>query len=185
MSFKNPLIVAPLILALSLCACGGGSSSSSSSSGGVNNNNQSLADKTRALGKKLFFDEDLSSHNNQSCGSCHDPLKGFADPNVTAAAPVSAGSPPATFGNRNAPTAAYAAFIPPFTQVITTTVDGTSSNFQGGQFLDGRASTLVDQAKAPFLNPLEMNNADKAAVVSQVQSASYADDCVPRAQCVA
>ena len=176
MSFKNPLIVAPLILALSLCACGGGSSSSSSSSGGVNNNNQSLADKTRALGKKLFFDEDLSSHNNQSCGSCHDPLKGFADPNVTAAAPVSAGSPPATFGNRNAPTAAYAAFIPPFTQVITTTVDGTSSNFQGGQFLDGRASTLVDQAKAPFLNPLEMNNADKAAVVSKVQSASYADD---------
>ena len=172
MLLKKPLIVALLISALSLCACGGGGSSS----GGVNNNNQSLESKTQALGKKLFFDETLSSHNNQSCGSCHDPLEGFADPNVTAAAPVSAGSPPATFGNRNAPTVAYAAFIPPFTQVTTITVDGTSSNFQGGQFLDGRASTLADQAKAPFLNPLEMNNADKAAVVSKVQSASYADD---------
>jgi len=175
MPLKSPFIVVLLISALSLYACGGGGGSGS---GDATNNNQSLVSKTEALGKKLFFDEDLSSHNNQSCGSCHDPLEGFADPIVTAAAPVSAGSPPATFGDRNAPTAAYAAFIPPFSQVPTTTIDGTSSNFQGGQFLDGRASTLVDQAKAPFLNPLEMNNADEAAVVSKVQNASYADDFI-------
>jgi cytochrome c peroxidase len=28
----------------------------------------------------------------------------------------------------------------------------------GGQFWDGRAATLADQAKVPFLNPVEMAN---------------------------
>jgi len=37
---------------------------------------------------------------------------------------------------------------------------------------------LVDQAKAPFLNPMEMNNADKATVVNKVQNASYADEFI-------
>ncbi len=132
----------------------------------------------RSVGKKLFFDEDLSSNGNQSCASCHDPVAGFADPSVTAAAPVSEGSVPGQFGNRNAPTAAYTSLIPQFAPQMIQTVDLTVSNFQGGQFLDGRASTLVEQAKAPFLNPVEMNNADKADVVSKVQNASYADDFI-------
>jgi cytochrome c peroxidase len=44
----------------------------------------------------------------------------------------------------------------------------------GGQFWDGRASSLEDQAKAPFLNALEMNNPDKQAVVKKVRSSRYA-----------
>ncbi|MCP4878686.1 MAG: cytochrome-c peroxidase [Gammaproteobacteria bacterium] len=175
MPLKNPFIVALLISLLSLSACGGGGGGGGS--GGANNN-QSLASKTRALGRKIFFDEDLSSNANQSCGSCHDPLLGFADsaPDVTAAAPVSEGSVSGQFGNRNAPTAAYASLIPPFVKLTTTTVDLTDSNYQGGQFLDGRRSTLAEQAKDPFLNPVEMNNVDKADVVSKVQNSSYADD---------
>lgn len=158
------------VSALLLTSCGG-------SSGGGNDTSSSVA-SMRSVGKKLFFDEDLSSNGNQSCASCHDPAAGFADPNVTATAPISEGSVPGQFGNRNAPTAAYASLIPQFAPQITQTVDLTVSNFQGGQFLDGRASTLEEQAKAPFLNPVEMNNASKADVVSKVQNASYADDFI-------
>ena len=104
------------------------------------------------------------------------PAAGFADPNATTATPVSEGSASGQFGARNAPTAAYASFIPVFFQATSTTADGTVSNFEGGQFIDGRRSTLVEQAKDPFLNPLEMNNASAAEVVSKVQSADYADE---------
>ena len=159
---------------LLLANCGG---SSGGGSGGDDDANGSGA-SMRSVGKKLFFDEDLSSNGNQSCASCHDPAAGFADPNVIAAAPVSEGSVPGQFGDRNAPTAAYASLIPQFVPQVTQTADLTLSNFHGGQFLDGRASTLVDQAKAPFLNPVEMNNADKATVVNKVQNASYADEFI-------
>jgi cytochrome c peroxidase len=155
---------------LLLANCGG-------SSGGGSDDSSSGA-SMRSVGKELFFDENLSSNGNQSCASCHDPAAGFADPLVAAAAPVSEGSVPGQFGNRNAPTAAYSSLTPQFAPQVTQTVDLTVSNFQGGQFLDGRASSLVEQAKAPFLNPVEMNNADKADVVSKVQNASYADDFI-------
>ncbi len=147
-----------------LNACGGGGSGGTTTS------------SIEALGKKLFFDENLSSDGNQSCASCHDPDFGFADPDATVGAPVSEGSPAGAFGNRNAPTAAYASLIPDFAKVPSTTVDGTDSNYQGGQFLDGRATDLVEQAKGPFLNPVEMNNADETEVVGKVQNASYASD---------
>jgi cytochrome c peroxidase len=168
---QNPLAIVVIISTLFIAGCGGSSGGSSDDAAGT-----AAGSSIVALGKKIFFDEDLSSNNNQSCGSCHDPVAGFADPDATVAAPVSAGSPPATFGNRNAPTAAYASSIPIFVKVPSTTLDGTDSNFQGGQFLDGRSSTLIDQAKAPFLNPAEMNNVDEADVVDKVQNASYADD---------
>ncbi len=168
MRFNHTFTYACMVSVLFIAACGGGGSS-----GNNNNNNTSSIE---ALGKKLFFDEDLSSHGNQSCGSCHDPAAGFADPDVTVGAPVSEGSPAGAFGNRNAPTAAYASFTPAFVKLTTNTVDNTVSNYQGGQFLDGRASTLVDQAKGPFLNPAEMNNVDKTDVVTKVQNASYASE---------
>jgi len=168
---QNPLAVIVIISTLFIAGCGG------SSGGGGDDAAAAAGSSIVALGKMIFFDEALSSNGNQSCGSCHDPVAGFADPDATVAAPVSAGSlSPVTFGNRNAPTAAYASLIPSFVKVSTTTVDGTDSNFQGGQFLDGRSSTLTDQAKAPFLNPAEMNNVDEANVVSKVLNASYADD---------
>ncbi len=167
---KNGLVVSALlpslIIMLALSACGGGGSSSSS-------------DPTAtavSVGKEIFFDTSLSSDSNQSCSSCHDPASGFADPDVTMSAPVSEGSVAGSFGNRNAPTAAYASFIPVFTQFTSTTDDGTTSNYQGGQFLDGRRSDLIEQAKDPFLNPVEMNNVDAADVVNKVAMASYATE---------
>jgi cytochrome c peroxidase len=47
--------------------------------------------------------------------------------------------------------------------------------YEGGQNWDGAAFTLVEQAKLPFVNPLEMNNPDPGKVVLKVRLGVYAD----------
>jgi cytochrome c peroxidase len=118
------------------------------------------------LGEELFFDERLSSPAGQACASCHVPEAAFTDPETRE--PTSEGAIRGRFGARNSPTAAYARFSPPFRY------NAEDEVFEGGQFLDGRASTLEEQAKGPFLNALEMNNASKAEVVGKVRKAPYA-----------
>jgi cytochrome c peroxidase len=44
----------------------------------------------------------------------------------------------------------------------------------GGFFLDGRASTLQEQAKGPFLNPLEMGNPDEGTLAKKIRQQPYA-----------
>lgn len=109
------------------------------------------------LGEQLFFDVNLSANRTQSCATCHDPDFGFADPRGMA----SLGDDGVSLGDRNAPTAAYAALTPRFHQ-------NEDGEWMGGQFLDGRASTLEDQAGGPPLNPIEMGMADEAAVVERL-----------------
>ena len=46
--------------------------------------------------------------------------------------------------------------------------------YVGGLFWDGRADTLADQAKQPFLNPLEMHNPSQTAVVQAIRNSKYA-----------
>jgi len=118
------------------------------------------------LGQQIFFDTNLSSPPGQACASCHAPAKAFTDPDTSL--PTSKGVIPGRAGNRNTPTAMYAAFTPYFH------FDADDGLFEGGQFLDGRAPTLEAQAKGPFLNPLEMANPDKAAVVAKLRDADYA-----------
>ena len=119
------------------------------------------------LGKKLFFDKNLSTPAGQSCADCHAPEKGFADPNPDI--PVSQGVHKDRFGNRNDLPAGYAAFSPKFHY------DPNEGLYVGGQFWDGRAADLVEQAKGPFINPLEMANPDERAVVDKVRHSEYAD----------
>jgi len=119
------------------------------------------------LGKLLYYDTYLSLNQNQACASCHHQRAGYADPdnlrdpynNV-----VSLGSDITLNGGRNAPTSAYAAFTPVFFW------DAAAGLYVGGQFWDGRADTLKDQAKGPFLNPVEMGMADEAAVIAAIAS---------------
>ncbi|MCU0841162.1 MAG: c-type cytochrome [Thiobacillaceae bacterium] len=119
-----------------------------------------------SLGQAIFFDRDLSEPAGQSCASCHDPGRAFADPDPGAV--TSRGATPPLVGNRNTPSSMYAAYSPAFHH------DATVGHYVGGQFLDGRAATLEDQARGPFLNPLEMANADAAMVVGKLRRAAYA-----------
>ena len=66
-----------------------------------------------ALGESLFFDRNLSLNRTQSCATCHDPDRGFADSRGLAA---SLGDDGMSLGDRNAPTAAYGALVPPLRQ---------------------------------------------------------------------
>ncbi|MBK5945202.1 methylamine utilization protein MauG [Rhodobacter veldkampii DSM 11550] len=115
-----------------------------------------------AWGEALFFDVNLSANRTQACATCHSPDFGFVDPRQTAAGrAVSLGDDGASLGDRNAPTASYARFVPPF----GLTPEGT---YRGGLFHDGRAATLADQAGGPPLNPVEMGMTDKAAVLARL-----------------
>ncbi|WP_134076957.1 cytochrome c peroxidase [Rhodovulum visakhapatnamense] len=107
-----------------------------------------------AFGEALFFDVNLSKTRSQACATCHDPAHAFIDPRPTAAGrAVSLGADGQSLGDRNAPTAAYAMFSPTFAR----RADGS---YVGGQFHDGRAAGLAEQAGGPPLNPIEMGLAD-------------------------
>jgi cytochrome c peroxidase len=82
------------------------------------------------LGKKLFEDKRFSADGTINCAHCHDPAKAFAD-----GLPIAEGIKKLK-GTRNSPTVINAAYY-------------TS------QFWDGRRPSLEEQAKDPFVNPVE------------------------------
>jgi cytochrome c peroxidase len=130
-----------------------------------------------ALGKAIFFDQNLSLNNNQSCATCHGPSAGWTGPDsaINAHGAVYEGSIPGAFGDRKPPSAAYATQSP----ILHMDRKGL---FIGGNFWDGRATgeTLgnpaAEQAKGPFLNPMEQALPAAAALVAKVCAADYADE---------
>src|SRR5664280_96068 len=132
--------------------------------------------KTEKLGQSLFFDRHLSQPAGVACASCHSSTVGWtgSDQAVNLTGVAYPGAVDTRFGNRKPPTAAYAGDSP-----ILHYVDSTTG-WVGGMFWDGRATgatlgdPLAEQAQGPFLNPLEQNNRDAAAVVAKVQASSYA-----------
>jgi cytochrome c peroxidase len=122
-----------------------------------------MAEKS-ALGKSLFQDTTLSANRTMACATCHDLDLGLIDPRSTSMTlGASLGDDGSSIGDRNTPTAAYAAFSPAFH------FDEDEELFIGGQFLDGRALDLKAQAKGPFLNPIEMGMPDIASVLARVK----------------
>ncbi|UCD99039.1 MAG: cytochrome C [Chloroflexota bacterium] len=128
------------------------------------------------LGQSIFFDTNLSLHENQSCATCHAPEAGWTGPDsiVNAGPAIYEGSVTGLFGNRKPPSSAYATLSPIFHM-------DKKGLFVGGNFWDGRATGEVlgnpaaDQAQGPFLNPLEQALAAPADVVAKVCAASYGD----------
>lgn len=151
-----------MILPAVLVACGGGGD------GGTTNTTttENLSAEAR-VGALIFNDKGLSANGQQSCASCHAAEFGHAQNN---ALPGQFGGPDGDLqGGRTSPSARYL-----HTNVsFSIAADGTPS---GGFFWDGRASSLADQAGGPFLNPVEMANASKAAVIDKLKAASYAAD---------
>jgi cytochrome c peroxidase len=128
------------------------------------------------LGKKLFFDTNLSVPPGQSCASCHGPKVGFTGPvsSINAGGGVYPGAADHRFGNRKPPAAAYAGASP------ILDYDATEDVWIGGMFWDGRATgwtlddPLAEQAQGPFLNPLEQNIPRAKQVVMRVSHSDYA-----------
>ena len=133
-----------------------------------------LTDKEQ-LGKDIFFDMSLSLNGNQSCATCHGPGAGWTGPDadINAHGAVYEGSIPGAFGDRKPPSSAYA------TQSPILHVD-KKDVFIGGNFWDGRAtgetlgSPAAEQAKGPFLNPVEQALPDAATLVGLVCASTYA-----------
>ena len=99
------------------------------------------------LGKKLYFDNRISTDGTVACVTCHDPGHAFTDPRGK---PTSAGVGGA-LGVRNAPTVLNAAFL-------------------ASQFWDGRAPTLEAQAVQPLVNSIEHGFANQAAVLAKLKT---------------
>ena len=157
---KNILLA--LTAGLFLVACGGDGSESA----------EEIKTQKEKLGKSLFFDANLSLTRNTSCATCHDPEHGFVDARflkegtdqtIFINGARSVGDDGVSLGGRNAPTAAYAMFSPAFH------FDKEKKKYIGGQFHDGRAATLKDQAMGPPLDGAEMMMPDKASVVERIK----------------
>lgn len=97
------------------------------------------------LGKKLYFEKQLSLAGDISCNSCHQ-LDNFGVDNE----PTSPGHK-GQRGGRNSPTVYNAAF-------------------HLAQFWDGRAADLAEQAGGPVLNPVEMAMPNQAEVLNRLKS---------------
>ena len=100
-----------------------------------------------ALGEKLYFDKRLSVNNKQSCNDCH-----LVDQNRAGVdnQPTSEGAH-GKRGDRNSPTT-------------------LNAGFHFAQFWDGRAKDLVEQAKGPVLNPVEMAMPTEQEVIKRLEA---------------
>ncbi|MFN7929638.1 MAG: cytochrome c peroxidase [Blastocatellia bacterium] len=104
-----------------------------------------------ALGRKLYFEKQLSSDNTLACANCHSPYIHFGDGLPTASGVK------AQRGKRNTPSVLNAAYYT-------------------AQFWDGRAATLEEQAGMPIANPIEMNLPHEVCVTKLSAIQSYRDE---------
>lgn len=102
------------------------------------------------MGRWLFFDGRLSSDGTVPCAACHRPENAFSEPT-----PHSTGVGGKT-GNRKSPTFINGAW--PFYPVY---------------FWDGRAASLLEQAKGPIENPVEMAGSHETMVDTLSGIAGY------------
>jgi cytochrome c peroxidase len=154
-------LLACALIAAALSACGGGGGGSSSATPASDSGMSAAAE----LGEQIFKDQTLSGSGRMACATCHDPQRGHASPFDT---PVAYGGPNLDQpGLRNPPALNYLRFNTSFGFAA----DGTPT---GGFFWDGRAASLQDQARGPFLNPSEMANESVAALIAKLANAPYA-----------
>jgi cytochrome c peroxidase len=103
-----------------------------------------------ALGRRLFFEPQLSRDASVSCATCHDPSRAFTD-GVARARGVRGQT-----GGRNTPT------------IVNRGIGRT-------QFWDGRATSLEQQALGPIQAPVEMDLTITEAVARLTRDTSYSE----------
>ncbi|AWH72955.1 cytochrome-c peroxidase [Dokdonia sp. Dokd-P16] len=110
--------------------------------------NKNPTDEQITLGKKLFFDEKLSTSGTMACATCHDPKKAYADGLVVNKSNTGEAL------QRNTPT-------------LLNTV------FQQNFFADGRSNSIIDQVSAVFTNEKEFNTNVHEFSTSILEDPSY------------
>ncbi len=130
-----------------------------------------------ALGRAMFFDENLSANGTQSCAACHASEVGFTGPDaaVNAGGAVYPGALPNRFGNRKPPAAAYAG-------------DSPLLHFDAAEGAGSVACSGMGEPRAQFweihwlskprdlsLTRSSRQSPDAHAVCVEVASAAYAD----------
>lgn len=100
------------------------------------------------LGRRLFFDAQLSRDSTVSCSSCHEPERSFSDGRTVARGIDD------KEGTRNVPALINRAYGRSF-------------------FWDGRAHSLEEQALLPMVNPDEMGNTHEEILRRLGASGSY------------
>jgi cytochrome c peroxidase len=110
--------------------------------------NQSISNEAIALGRTLFYDDALSFNGKNSCGSCHEQSKGFADGKA-----LSDG------------------FLNEKTERHSMALVNTRS---GNRFFwDGRATNLNTQVLMPIANHIEMGIEDQELMLEKVMGQEY------------
>lgn len=95
------------------------------------------------LGRKLFFDNQLSVDHTMSCATCHDPKKGWSN-GLAVAEGVNGNA-----GKRNVPSI-------------------LNSAYYRSLFWDGRAGTLEGQALGPIFNKDEMAMPSQSELIDRL-----------------
>jgi cytochrome c peroxidase len=129
-----------------------------------------------ALGRRLFFDTDLSASHRLSCASCHDPAHAYGPPDARSV--QLGGVDGGRAGQRAVPSLRYLQAVPVFTEhyfdeAFDESVDNGPT---GGLTWDGRVQNPHEQARLPLLSPLEMANRNARAVVDTVARSAYAPE---------
>ena len=156
------LLTTVLAAALAIGGCSGGGTAEAPSP------DEASLSRLQLIGKRIFFDTSLSNPAGQACGSCHVAATAFSG-NFGSTVGVPFAADGMTLGLRNTPTAMYASFTPPF----SVQADGAKLLPIGGQFLDGRAAGLEQQARMPFFAAGEMNLGSDAELSARLANASY------------
>jgi cytochrome c peroxidase len=126
------------------------------------------------LGRRLFFDPELSASGKMACATCHDPAFAYGPPNDRS---TQLGGPDMkSVGLRAAPALRYLQTVPPFAEHhfdegVDESIDRGPT---GGHGWDGRADTTHDQARLPLTSKFEMANADVDSVVARVARSALA-----------
>ena len=103
--------------------------------------NIEMTEERIALGRKLFYEKKLSGDNTMSCASCHNQKDAFSDNKKQFSVGIDGKS-----GTKNSMALFNLAYSPAF-------------------FWDGRSPTLQKQALEPVMDPIEMHEIWKTAIV--------------------
>lgn len=130
-----------------------------------------------SLGKKIFFDPNLSASGKMSCATCHSPDNHYAALNALSV--QLGGAELKKMGFRNTPSLTYLNSPIKFTEhFLEPEVTGGQDDegATGGRTWDGRVNTGHEQALIPLLDPNEMANENESIVISKIRKSAYAEE---------